>query len=278
MLPGISGFQWDAGHVIFLGLFFSVVAVIAATIVAAARRTAKGLGVGKAAAIRWKASFADLPELAKRCRHELAGEARDRVCTTGFQCGRCDEHAKFMQLRSATPEPQAPRNGVIHGFWMPPDRFYHRGHAWARPEADGTVTVGLDDFGERLIGMPECVELPPPGSMLRAYDTGWRAVRKGVTIRILSPVDGVVIATGGKKQGWYLRLQAARDGVDLRHLLTGREIQPWLVREMERLSRFLSAAGVGPSLADGGTPVDDFPKACPKADWDDIWGEMFLEP
>ncbi len=278
MLPGVSGFQWDAGHVIFLGLFFSVVAVIAATIVMAARRAVHGWSDGKTAVIRWKASFADLPEAARRCRHELTGEARDRVCKNGFQCGRCDEHAKLMELRSATPEPEGPRAGLIHGFSMPPDRSYHRGHAWARPEADGTVTVGLDDFGERLIGTPESVELPPPGSMLRAHDAGWQAMRKGVTVRILSPVDGVVVATGGKKQGWYLRVQPGPDGADLRHLLTGREVRPWLVREMERLSRSLSAAGMGPSLADGGTPVDDFPKACPKADWDDIWGEMFLDP
>jgi hypothetical protein len=36
--------------------------------------------------------------------------------------------------------------------------------------------------------------------------------------------------------------------------------------------------GVGVSLADGGEVVRDVPAACPKANWPDIWSEMFLEP
>jgi hypothetical protein len=36
--------------------------------------------------------------------------------------------------------------------------------------------------------------------------------------------------------------------------------------------------GVGVSLADGSEVVRDVPAACPKANWPDIWSEMFLEP
>ena len=40
----------------------------------------------------------------------------------------------------------------------------------------------------------------------------------------------------------------------------------------------LTPAAVGTTLADGGVPVEDMPKAVPAADWDSVWGQMFLEP
>ena len=73
-------------------------------------------------------------------------------------------------------------------------------------------------------------------------------------------------------------LRVAPKNLDWTHLLRGAEVQPWLMREMERLQLALAMEGAAPTLADGGVPVDDIAAGYPHADWDAVCGEMFLEP
>ena len=158
---------------------------------------------------------------------------------------------------------------------FPLDRFYHRGHTWARLDPDGAITVGLDELGKRLIGTPDAVDLPAPGVRIHANGTAFRVKKRDADVRVLSPVDGAVIETGGADRGWYLRVRP--DSLDLTHLLRGSEVKPWVMREMERLQLALSAEG-SPTLADGGVPVADIAASYPENDWDAVCGEMFLEP
>jgi hypothetical protein len=98
-------------------------------------------------------------------------------------------------------------------------------------------------------------------------------------VRILSPVDGEVVECGGPGHAWYLRVKPLDGQIDMRHLLRGAEVKPWLMREMERLQMALSMEGATtPSLADGGVPVHDIAAAYPSADWDAVCGEIFLAP
>ena len=45
--------------------------------------------------------------------------------------------------------------------------------------------------------------------------------KDGLEVRVLCPVDGVVLQTGGPEDNWYLRVQPATKPPDLRHLLRG---------------------------------------------------------
>jgi len=92
-------------------------------------------------------------------------------------------------------------------------------------------------------------------------------------------VDGEVVSVGGPDLGWYLKIRPAEAGEPaFRHLLRGAEIKPWILRELERLHLALSMTEGSPTLADGGVLVGDLAANCPKADWDAVCGEMFLEP
>ena len=161
---------------------------------------------------------------------------------------------------------------------FPLDRYYHRGHTWARPEANGTLTIGLDDLGRRLLGQPDAIELPGPGAHIEANGTAFRLRKREADVRVLSPVDGEVVETGGMDRPYLLRVKPSGEFFDLRHLLSGWEVRPWLLREMERLQLALTMEGAQPSLADGGVPVADIARSYPQADWDAVCGEMFLEP
>jgi glycine cleavage system H protein len=275
MFPWIYEFKWNAGHILFLSAFFTVLGTVFGSVLTAAWRSARDLRLRKDDAIRWESDFEDLPRAARACRHELSGDVRSRTCDHEFDCRTCEAHPEFLARAASAP---AARSDVAEafGFSMPADRLYHRGHAWVRREEDGTYAVGLDDFGARLIGNPDALELPAPGTSLRANGTGWFIMKKGAKLRILAPIDGVVVGQGGKDDPWVLRVRADESENATRHLLTGSEIAPWILREMERLEFSLATGGVGATLADGGELLPEMHTQYPDADWDAVWGQMFL--
>jgi len=276
MFPWNYGFHWGVTSYLFLGAFYTVLAVVAATVARAVLRSRSDLRAAQVDRIRWISDFHDLPARDRACRHVLTGEFQSRECPHAFDCRECETHPKLLAKHpaSAVEEPEE----EIFGMSFPLDRFYHRGHAWARPESDGTVTVGLDELGQRLLGTPDGIEFPAAGAQVRVNATAFRVKKRNADVRVLSPVDGEVLATGGPAKGWYLKLKPAGGVADLRHLLRGAEVKPWLMREMERLQLILSLEGAAPALADGGVPVADIAAGYPEADWDAVSGEMFLEP
>jgi len=277
MFPWNYGFHFGAASYIFLGAFYTVLLVVSATILNALWRTNRRLTEGQAEDIRWHSDFHDLSAADRSCRHVLTGELTSRECPHAFDCRQCKTHAKLIAARPPVRSDEPEED--IFGMSFPLDRMYHRGHTWARPEADGTITVGLDDLGARLLGTPDAVDLPEPGSRVQVNGTAFRVHKREADVRVLSPVDGEVVETGGVDRGFFLRVKPLSGTVDLRHLLRDSEIKPWLMRELERLQLALTMEGASvPSLADGGVPVSDIAAAYPRTDWDTVCGEMFLEP
>jgi hypothetical protein len=277
MLPWNYGFHWNTGHIVFLGAFYLVLATVAATLIAAVRRSWRAVAAHQVEQIGWREDFHDLPARDRVCRHAITGEISCRECPHAFDCRECETHAKLIALHPLAAPDRAEED--LFGLEFPLDRYYHRGHTWARPEADGTVTVGLDDLGSRLLGKPDAVELPQPGAFLEVNGTAFRAQKRGADVRVLSPVDGEVVETGGPGRGWYLKVRPWETGERaFRHLLRGPEIRPWVLREMERLHLALAVPAGNFSLPDGGVAVADIAASYPEADWDAVCGEMFLEP
>lgn len=277
MLPWNYGFHWNAGTLIFLGAFYTVLVVVATTVIRAAFHSRRELAAHHEESIRWHSDFHDLPAADRVCRHVLTGEFKRRECPHAFDCRECETHAKLIARHPLAP-PAEPEEDIL-GMSFPLDRFYHRGHTWVHPEADGAVTIGLDDLGRRLLGNPDAVCFPALGAHIEANGTAFQVTKRDVHIDVLAPVDGAVVATGSAAGDWCLRVKPDVSGEPaFRHLLRGSEIRPWLQREMERLQLALTAEGAAPTLADGGVPVADIAAGYPKADWDAVCGEMFLRP
>ncbi len=275
MFPWVYGFTWQAGNIIFLAVFYSVVGVISLAFIVASVRAIRDLKSNRMDIIRWHVDFAELPDSARICRHSFISNTEARPCMNGFDCRACKVHLAF-DAKTGSDDPQVVR-GPFLGLQMPAGYFYHRGHTWVRVESDGKLSVGLDDFGRRLIGRSARAELPAIGTRLVVNGTGWIFRRGDSVVRVLSPVDGEVESLCYGDEGCYLILKPEKDR-DMRHLLSGAEIRPWITRELERLQALLSTGNVGLSLADGGQLVDDMPANYPDVDWEDITAEMFLEP
>ena len=202
MFPGIDGFHWTIGHVVFLMLFFAVVVTILWTVASAAWRTAHDFRNHHAIDLCWKADFADLPEADRRCRHELAGRVISRTCDNQFDCRSCENYSHFAVL---------PATGVTQdlGLDYPADRLYHRGHTWAKREADGTVSIGLDALADHLIGTPEAVDVPEVGQQLEVNQITWRVKKNGKEIGVRAPLEGTVLSIGRPENNWSLNIRPA---------------------------------------------------------------------
>ena len=268
MFPGVDGFAWDAGHIIFLGAFFSVVTLVAITLARVWMRSLRDRTPQKEQQIRWHSDFHDLPSRMRQCRHELTGEVRQRSCPNEFDCRVCTEHPKFVRNTAAVMAEQDVQDCVA-GMVIPLDRLYHRGHTWVREEPDGTVSVGLDELGKRLVGNPECVEMPARGEQVLVNGAAFHV--NGV--RVLSPVEGEVVESAPLS----LRVRPAA-GFRTDHLLRGREVIAWMEKEIERLQLTLGGGAIGAALADGGVLSADLEREKPDADWDAVRGLMLLEP
>lgn len=265
MFPWVYGFHWSPGYLIFLGVFFTVAVVVVATIVLALWRSFGDFRHGRVPQLQWAQTFHDLTPQERACRHALTGELEDRVCQNSFDCRCCSKHATLPE------ESTALCTHDIFGMSVPLDRYYHRGHTWAKPEPDGTFLVGLDEMARRLAGSNSTLELPNAGTKLTANAPAFTLRREGEEVRILSPLDGEVVETAG--EGYLLRIRPEGEA-DTRHLLRGREVRAWYLRELERLQL---AMGGAPSLADGGVLVEDVSATLPARTWDTLCAEIFLD-
>lgn len=114
---------------------------------------------------------------------------------------------------------------------VPKELKYLKTHEWARLEEDGTVTVGITEHAQDMLGDVVFVELPEPDTDLAAGDEAGVVESVKAASDIYSPVTGVVIAINEALQetpelvnqdpyhdGWFFRVRPS-DTQELEDLL-----------------------------------------------------------
>ncbi|MEY2972479.1 MAG: glycine cleavage system protein GcvH [Gammaproteobacteria bacterium] len=103
---------------------------------------------------------------------------------------------------------------------IPGDLKFLSSHEWARIEDDGTVTVGISDHAQDLLGDIVFVELPEVGKILSAE--GEAAIVESVKAAsdVYSPISGEIIAVNSLlednpeivnespyEDGWFFKIK-----------------------------------------------------------------------
>ena len=78
---------------------------------------------------------------------------------------------------------------------IPDNVVYTDTHEWIRLEADGTLTIGITDFGQDQLGSLVYVSAPEAGSTLQGGADAGVVESNKTASDIHAPVDGVVIAS-----------------------------------------------------------------------------------
>lgn len=71
---------------------------------------------------------------------------------------------------------------------------YSTSHAWARVEADGTVTVGVTDHGQDALGTFVRVDPPAVGTWVARREPAGTLESSKATMDLYSPISGTVVA------------------------------------------------------------------------------------
>lgn len=183
-----------------------------------------------------------------------------------------------QRVRSRTPRWFALRDGF----------YFHQGHAWAVPGNGGVMTVGMDDFAQKLLGRPGSIDLPAVGARVKQGERGWEVEVHSKSIPMLSPVDGEVIAVNSEvlespeivcsdpyERGWLMKVRVGNTGAAVKNLLSGRLARSWIGATVENL-RQLRAGELGILMPDGGIPVEGFVRVLSPDRWDEIARQLLL--
>lgn len=176
------------------------------------------------------------------------------------------------------------KQDVLPAF--PDGLLLHPGHVWARLEGS-LARVGLDDFGQRLVGRVEAVTLPAVGEFLRRGEPAFTLCVDGKELALLAPLDGHVVAVnaalaeGGAAlvdsyaRGWLCKLKPTNLRADVGSLLSGARARRFL-REALDLVLSQGSSGVVTAAYDGGTPVHGFGRVLCPDDWEALARRHFL--
>jgi glycine cleavage system H lipoate-binding protein len=173
-----------------------------------------------------------------------------------------------------------PAKAAAGWFEVPAEVAFHPGHTWARMEADGTVAVGLDDFGHRLVGAVDGVRLPLAKAGVEQGEPAVTLLAGGKEIGLLSPVEGEVVATNAAAAegepygaGWLFKVRPTNWKRSRAQLLDGTAAKEWIEEQARQLYARLSPEAV-PMLQDGGVPVQGIAREIDPEHWDELAREF----
>jgi len=167
-------------------------------------------------------------------------------------------------------------------------RYFHQGHTWATATAGGTVTLGIDNFAQKVIGAIDDIELPKVGRLLKQGRIAWKLHRGNRVLPQLAPIDGTVVEVNNDLQqnlslanqspyerGWVLKVRPSRLKENLRNLLHGQLAEKWTELAKSQLAaRFPQS--LGPVYQDGGELIDGVGNTLTEEEWEIVKREFFL--
>jgi glycine cleavage system H lipoate-binding protein len=199
---------------------------------------------------------------------------------------------KWLNNASAKPvvnsDTVSKRVSFVDWFKLAKGYYYHQGHTWMIPEEKDKVSIGIDDFAQKLIGQPTEILLPEKGTRIKQGETSLKMNVDGKWIEFLSPVDGEVIAINDKvieapemlnkdpyNKGWLIKINPDRLKANICHLLKGKVARAWIEETVDKLSLEITG-NQGVVLQDGGTITSGFIKELEPDDWDMLAAKFFL--
>ncbi|MFL2727903.1 MAG: glycine cleavage system protein GcvH [Gammaproteobacteria bacterium] len=115
---------------------------------------------------------------------------------------------------------------------IPGDLRFKKSHEWVRVEADGSVTIGISDHAQDLLGDIVFVELPEIGTQMSAEDEVAIVESVKAASDVYSPISGEIIEVNEVlldnpeiinespyHEGWFYKLQPS-DSEEIDELLS----------------------------------------------------------
>jgi glycine cleavage system H protein len=181
---------------------------------------------------------------------------------------RPEEAANTLQVVTAKrinpPSPSMTKQG---SFETPEGYCFHPGHTWVVDEGRQNARVGIDAFAANLIGKIDSIDVSDLNRWVRQGQPLCTLTREGHEVKLLSPVEGVLVSVNHEvlkspnlivddpyKNGWLCAIKAPEMATNVKNLLQGTIVLPWLQNSLARIGAMVQQ--LTPALAqDGGLPA-----------------------
>jgi glycine cleavage system H protein len=201
----------------------------------------------------------------KECVWAEAGVVPNKLCDFHFDCINCS-----FDIVMRGDNELVPRRIHTKGGKLCLHRFYSHCHTWAQVEEKALVRIGIDDFGQNMLGIIEKICLP-----LKDEKIGKKSIRikaRGSIIPLAPPVEGYVedvnddiinqpqlVNKSPYEKGWFVQLRPTRLVKDLKKMFYGNAALQWFDVEMYRFSALINSelnnkvdGQLGITMPDGG--------------------------
>lgn len=174
-----------------------------------------------------------------------------------------------LATRRTGAKARLPMQFPIH---VPDDVSLAVNHTWMRTNQDGTITVGLDEFLSRLIGVIDRVSVPSHGEPVAPSASDIAVSVQGRFLRLAPPSAGSVIESNPEVmrnpslilsdpygKGWLMRMKSRADDIATSRLYVVRRPVEWLSEQAALVRDFIvmnSLQGEPVTLQEGGLPLD----------------------
>ena len=134
----------------------------------------------------------------------------------------------------------------IQGYNMPDEHYYEENHFWVRDDGD-VLTMGMDDFAQKMAEEIVYVQLPDEGKRLKAGKK-FAKLESGKWLgKVFAPVNGELVAVNEELEtdpglinedcygkGWMYKIRPD-DKDELNNLIHGAEaVKKWIPAEIEK--------------------------------------------
>jgi glycine cleavage system H protein len=168
------------------------------------------------------------------------------------------------------------------------DRYFHPAHTWVMvTKGKEEVTVGADDFSERLVGTLTGIDLPTVGREVRQGDTFAELHHGKRKLTQSAPISGTVVEVNDKlirkpallndsplEKGWVAKILPSSLDADLRNLLSGATADAWRGAVQAQLIQFFFPK-IGTVLQDGGQLVKNVGDLVSDEEWKHLVEQFF---
>ena len=218
--------------------------------------------------------------------HQRFGERRTCPLMESNLCHQCSFDELLDEQFDFFLAPGKPRIHEIFGIQVPTSNFLHRGHTWVALENAERVRIGLDDFSQKVLGLPTKIRLPKTGQQININKPFLSLSRQKKKAEFLAPISGVIEAVNpivDKKlevihndpygEGWLFLVTPSNLKGDLGEMLFGQCNIAWTESEIIKLLGMLELSP-GIILPTGGALIDDVYGNYPQLGWERLVHEF----
>lgn len=135
----------------------------------------------------------------------------------------------------------------IKDYDLPDELYYHREHAWAKPEDDGRVRVGMNDFYQKAAGDVVYVDLPFEDDDIAQGETCGKVQSSKWVGKLVAPASGTIVEVNDELEanstlinkdpygaGWIMVITPKDWEGEKEGLLQGDAVVDWIKGEIKR--------------------------------------------